>query len=143
MVVPQFLISLMQLLFDLAVPAAMCSLVLAGVALRQEGGVNFQAGGSFQRWMIWSVIFLTLPQLLAWFAGQGVRMPAQAAGQVTSPWLVGMETSFKSFVTDVIAGRLVPVLAAWFVLKAALDAAQGDNPLGSTITAMFLLGVTS
>src|SRR5205823_13671332 len=78
-----------------------------------------------------------------WFAGQGVRMPAQAAGQVTSPWLVGMETSFKSFVTDVVVGKLVPVLAAWFVLKAVLDVAQGDNPLGSTITAMFLLGVTS
>src|SRR5438477_61577 len=83
------------MLFAFAVPAAVCSLVLAGVALRQEGGVNFQAGGSFQRWMIWSVIFLTLPQLLSWFVGQGVRMPAQAAGQVTSPWLVGMETSFK------------------------------------------------
>jgi len=29
------------------------------------------------------------------------------------------------------------------VLKAALDAAQGQNPLGSVVTAIFLLGVSS
>jgi len=143
MTVPQILLDLMQLLFDIALPAAMCTMVLAGLALRQEGGVNFQAGGDFQKWIVWSVILLTLPQLLAWFAAQGINMPAQAAGQVTSPWLVGMETSFKSFVTGMVLGKLVPVLAAWFVLKAVLDASQGENPLGSIITAIFLLAVPS
>jgi hypothetical protein len=38
---------LLTLLFDMAVPAAICTMVLAGIALRQEGGVNFQAGGRF------------------------------------------------------------------------------------------------
>ena len=143
MTVPQILIDLMQLLFDLAVPAAMCTMVLAGLALRQEGGVNFQSGGDFQKWIIWSVIFLTLPQLLAWFAAQGIIMPPQASGQVSSPWLSGMEGSFKSFVADVIVAKLIPVLAAWFVLKAVLDAAQGESPLGSVLTAIFLLAVSS
>src|SRR5579864_1729097 len=143
MTIPQILSDLLTLLFDLAVPAAMCTMVLAGLALRQEGGINFQAGGDFQKWMVWSVIFLTLPQLLAWFAAQGINMPPQAAGQVSSPWLFGMERSFKSFVTDLMIGKLVPVLAAWFVLKAALDAAEGENPLGSVITAIFLLTVST
>jgi hypothetical protein len=55
-------------------------MVLAGIALRQEGGVNFQAGGRFQRWALWAVILLTLPQLLSWFAAQGIAMPAQGGG---------------------------------------------------------------
>jgi len=36
MPVPQFLLDLLQLLFDLAVPAAFCTLAAAGVSLRQE-----------------------------------------------------------------------------------------------------------
>ena len=142
MTIPQFLSDLLTLLFDLAVPAAMCTMVLAGLALRSEGGVNFEAGGRFQRWMFWSVILLTLPQFLSWFAAQGIHMPGQAAS-VSSPWLSGMEGSFKSFVTDVVLGKLVPILAAFFVLKAALDGSQGHSPLASIVTAIFLLAASS
>jgi len=141
MTTPQLLIDLMRLLFDIAVPAAMCTMVLAGLALRQESGVNFEIGGRFQRWMLWSVILLTLPQFLSWFAAQGVNMPPQGAG-ISGPWLRGLETSFTSFVSDVVVGKLVPVLAAFFVLKSALDAAQGCSPLGSIISAIFLLGLS-
>ena len=141
MTIPQLLADLLQLLFDLAVPAAMCTMVLAGLALRQESGVNFEIGGRFQRWMLWSVILLTLPQFLSWFAAQGITMPPQSAG-IAGAWLQGMETSFTSFVSDVVVGRLVPILAAFFVLKAALDAAQGTNPLGSVVSAIFLLGLS-
>src|ERR1700740_3813845 len=98
MTLPQIIVDLLTLLFDLAVPAAVCTMVLAGMALRQEGGVNFQAGGKFQRWMLWSVILLTLPQFLSWFAAQGITLPPQTAG-IRGPWLGSMETSFKSFVT--------------------------------------------
>src|SRR5216683_4804170 len=142
MTIPQLLIDLLQLLFDLAAPGAICTMVLAGVALRQESGVNFEAGGRFQRWMFWSVILLTLPQFLAWFAAQGITMPPQSAG-ISGAWLLGMENTFKSFVSDVVIGRLVPVLAAFFVLKAALDAAQSRSPLGSVISAMFLLTIST
>jgi hypothetical protein len=140
--IPQLLADLLQLLFDLAMPAALCTLVLAGISLRQESGVNFEAGGRFQRWMLWSVILLTLPQFLSWFAAQGIGLPPQAQG-TAGPWLGSLESSFTSFVTDVVVGRLVPVLAAFFVLKATLDASQGHNPLGSVIAAMFLLSVPS
>jgi hypothetical protein len=142
MTIPQLLVDLLQLLFDLAAPGAICTMVLAGVALRQESGVNFEAGGRFQRWMFWSVILLTLPQFLAWFAAQGITMPPQSAG-INGAWLLAMETTFKSFVTDVVVDRLAPVLAAFFVLKAALDAAQGRSPLGSVISAMFLLTIST
>lgn len=40
MPVPQFLLDLLQLLFDLAVPAAFCTLAAAGVSLRYEGGTG-------------------------------------------------------------------------------------------------------
>jgi hypothetical protein len=125
----------------MAVPAAICTMVLAGIALRQEGGVNFQAGGRFQRWALWSVILLTLPQFLSWFAGQGISLPPQG-GNISSAWVTSIETSFNSFVTNVVVARLVPVLAAFCVLKAALDTAEGHNPLGSIIAAIFLLSAS-
>jgi hypothetical protein len=141
MTMPQIIIDLLKLLFDMAVPAAICTMVLAGVALRQEGGVNFQAGGRFQRWALWSVILLTLPQFLSWFAARGISLPPQG-GNISSAWVTGVQTSFNSFVTDVVVARLVPVLAAFCVLKAALDAAEGHNPLGSIIAAIFLLSAS-
>ena len=123
-------------------PAAICALVLAGIALRREGGVNFVSGGGFSKWVLWSVVFLTLPQIVSWLAAQGIVLPPQG-GNINSPWVTGVETSVNNFVTDVLVARLVPVLAAFFVLKAALDAAQGHNPLGSAVTAIFLLATSS
>ncbi len=120
MTLPQIIVDLLKLLFDMAVPAAICTMVLAGIALRQEGGANFQVGGRFQRWALWSVILLTLPQLLSWFAAQGIVMPPQG-GNISSPWVVSLET---------------------IVLKAALDAAEGYSPLGSIVAAVFLLSAS-
>ncbi|HET9182795.1 MAG TPA: hypothetical protein VFP59_11730 [Candidatus Angelobacter sp.] len=141
MSIPPFLASLLQLLFDLAVPAAMCTMVMAGLALREESGMNFEVGGGFQRWILWTVILLTLPQFLAWFAAQGINLPPQS-GAVASPWLTSMETTVTAFISEVIVARLVPVLAAFFVLKATLDAAQGVSPLGSIVAAIFLLSIS-
>ena len=141
MTLPQILVDLMKLLFDMAVPAAMCTMVLAGIALRQEGGVNFQTGGKFQRWIVWSVIFLTLPQLLSWFAAQGVSMPPQG-GNINSPWVAGVESSFTSFIANFVVAKMVPILAAFCVLKAALDAAEGHSPLASIVAGIFLLSVS-
>ena len=141
MTLPQIIVDLMKLLFDMAVPAAICTMVLAGIALRQEGGVNFQAGGKFQRWMLWSVILLTLPQFLSWFAAQGISLPAQG-GNISSPWVMSVETSVSGFVSNVLVSKLIPILASFCVLKAALDAADGQNPLGSVIAGIFLLSVS-
>jgi hypothetical protein len=115
MTLPQILVDLMKALFDLTVPAAICTMVLAGIALRREGGVNLQTGGGSQRWALWSVILLTLPQLLSWFAAQGIRMPGQG-GNISSPWVSGVESSFNSFVTNFVVAKLSPLLAAFCVL---------------------------
>ena len=141
MALPQIIADLMKLLFDMAVPAAICTMVLAGIALRQEGGVNFQAGGKFQRWALWSVILLTLPQLLSWVQAQGISVPAQSTS-IGSPWVAGVENSFNGFISNIVVARLVPILAAFCVLKAALDAAEGHSPLASIIAGIFLLSIS-
>jgi len=141
MTLPQIIVDLLTLLFNMAVPAAICTMVLAGIALRQEGGVNFQTGGKFQRWVLWSVILLTLPQFLSWFAAQGITMPAQGGG-IGSAWVASLQTSFSGFVSNVVVAKLIPILAAFCVLKAALDAAEGQSPLASIIAGLFLLSVS-
>ena len=141
MTLPQIIVDLLTLLFAMAVPAPICTMVLAGIALRQEGGVNFHMGGKFQRWMLWSVILLTLPQLLSWFAAQGITMPAQGGG-IGSAWVASLQTSFSGFVSNVVVAKLIPVLAAFCVMKAALDAAEGESPLASIIAGLFLLSVS-
>ena len=141
MTLPQIIVDLLTLLLNMAVPAAICTMVLAGIALRQEGGVNFQTGGRFQRWVLWSVILLTLPQFLSWFAAQGITMPAQGGG-IGSAWVASLQTSFSGFVSNVVVAKLIPVLAGFCVLKAALDAAEGQSPLPSVVAGLFLLSVS-
>jgi hypothetical protein len=141
MITPPLLNDILQLLIGAAVPAAICALFLAGIALRQEGGLNFEAGGRFQRWILWSAIFLTLPGIFAWFASRGVNVPALNSGAITSPWLGSIAGTFEAFVSEIVVGRLVPILASFFVLKAALDAAHGHTPLGSAVAAIFLLSI--
>ena len=51
---PQFLLDLLQLLLDLAVPAAFCTLAAAGVSLRHEGGINFHVNGRTGKWILWT-----------------------------------------------------------------------------------------
>lgn len=142
MPVPQFLLDLLQLLFDLAVPAAFCTLAAAGVNLRHEGGTNFHINGRVGKWVLWTVILLTIPQLLSWVAAQGVHV-ASGSGSVSTGWLASMETVFKNFVNQIVVAKLVPVIAAYFVLKAVLDTAAGENPLASIVAALFLMSLSA
>ena len=142
MPVPQFLLDLLQLLFDLAVPAAFCTLAAAGVNLRHEGGTNFHVNGRVGKWILWTVVLLTLPQLLSWVAAQGITVPS-GSGSVGTSWLASMETVFKNFVTQIVVAKLVPIIAAYFVLKATLDGAAGENPLASIIAALFLMSLSA
>lgn len=142
MQVPQFLLDLLQLLLDLATPAAFCTLAAAGVSLRHEGGINFHVNGRTGKWILWTVILLTLPQLLSWIAAQGINIPS-LSGTVGTGWMATLETVFRNFVSQIVVGRLVPVLAAYFVLKATLDGAAGENPLGSVVAALFLMTLSA
>src|SRR5260370_14818445 len=142
MPVPQFLLDLLQLLFDLAVPAAFCTLAAAGVNLRHEGGTNFHVNGRTGKWVLWTVVPLTIPQLLSWVAAQGITVPS-GSGSVGTRLLATMETLFKNFVNQIVAAKLVPILAAYFVLKATLDGAAGENPLASIVAALFLMSLSA
>jgi hypothetical protein len=142
MPVPQFLSDLLQLLLGLAVPAAFCTLAAAGMSLRHEGGTNFHVNGRVGKWVMWTVIFLTLPQLLSWIAAQGITVPS-GSGSVGTSWLASMETVFTNFVNQVVVAKLVPVIAAYFVLKACLDGAAGENPLASIVSALFLMSLSA
>ncbi len=142
MPVPQFLLDLLQMLLNLAVPAAFCSLAAAGVSLRHEGGTNFHVNGRVGKWVLWTVVFLTLPQLLSWIAAQGITVPT-GSGAVSTSWLASMQVVFTNFVNEIVVAKLVPVLAAYFVLKACLDGAAGENPLASIIAALFLMSLSA
>jgi hypothetical protein len=79
---------------------------------------------------------------LSWIAAQGINIPS-ASGSVGTSWLASIETVFKNFVSQIVVAKLVPVLAAYFVLKATLDGAAGENPLGSVVAALFLMSLSA
>jgi hypothetical protein len=137
---PPMLEDISRMLLALAVPAALLCLVLAGIALRREGGTSFSIGGGFSRWMFWAVVFITLPQLLSWFPSFGVPATLPGGG-IGIGWMASVAADLTNFVTNFVVNRLATVLAAFFVLRAVLDVADGSNPLGSVIAAMFLLSI--
>jgi hypothetical protein len=137
---PQVLADVVRLLIQLLPAMALVCLVLAGIALRLEGGSTFSIGGSFTRWMLWAVIMVTLPQLLLWFSFFGLPVPLSGGGIGTS-WLAGIDDDVSTFISSFIVARLAIVLAAYFVIRAILDATHGRHPLPSILTAMFLLAI--
>lgn len=136
---PQLLNDIISVLLLLAPSAAVLSLVLAGVSLRREGTMTFAIGGGFTKWMFWAVIFLTLQPLLSWFSSFGVSTQLPSGGIATG-WLSNVQADLSQFISHFVLQRLVPTLAAFFVLRAVLDAASGQHPLASVLAAMFLLG---
>jgi hypothetical protein len=136
---PQLLNDVISVLLLLAPSAAILSLVLAGVSFRREGTMSFAIGGGFTKWMFWAVVFLTLQPLLSWFSSFGVPMELPSGGISTS-WLSNFQADVSQFISQFVLLRLVPTLAAFFVLRAVLDTAAGQHPLPSILASMFLLG---
>lgn len=139
MAVPQLLNDAIQVLLGLTPAASIVALVLAGVSLRCEGGAAFSIGGRFTKWMFWAVLFVTLTPMLAWFSSFGVASQVPSGG-IGTGWLNSFEADLSTFVTTFVVGRMVPTLAAYFTLRAILDAASGEHPLPSVFAALFLLG---
>jgi hypothetical protein len=137
---PQVLDDLISVLLLLAPSAAVLSLVLAGISLRREGTMTFMIGGGFTKWMFWAVFFVTVQPLLGWFSSFGISTPLPSGG-IASGWIGSLVADISQFITVFVLQRLVPTLAAFFVLRAVLDGASGQQPLASIVTAMFLLGV--
>jgi hypothetical protein len=140
--VPQLILDGIRLLLALAAPASLVALVLAGIALRREGTMTFSVGGGgFSKWMFWAIVMITLPQVFGWFAFWGVGASLPAAGGIGNGWMSAFANDAVIFVNTFVIGRLVPVLAAWLVLRAVIDFSEGYTPLASILGAMFLLAI--
>jgi hypothetical protein len=92
-------------------------------------------------WIFWAIVFLTLPQLLLWFSGFGLNVPIAPSGGTA--FLNVLRIDLTSFVNDFVVGVFAPVMAAWMVLLAVIDIAEGRSPLYSVLGSMFLLSVAS
>jgi hypothetical protein len=137
---PQVLADVLRLLIELLPVMALVCLVLAGIALRLEGGLTLPIGGGFTKWILWCVILLTLPELLLWFSFFGLPVPLSAGG-IGTDWLEGIRADVSTFINTFIIARLTVVVAAYFIVRAVLEVTRGGNPLGAVLTAMFLLAV--
>jgi hypothetical protein len=54
-----------------------------------------------------------------------------------------LRVDLTNFVNQFLVGVFAPVMAAWMVLRAVIDVAEGRSPLYSVLGAMFLLSVAS
>jgi hypothetical protein len=140
---PGLLYDIMNVFLLLTGPAALVCLLSAGIALRREGGTVFWVGGGFSKWMLWAVIFLGLQPTLTWFQFFGAPVFFPPGPGIGTPWLSGIQQDVSNFVSSFIVGRIAPVAAAYFVLRAVLDMASGTGPLPSIVAAMFLLAIAS
>jgi len=127
------------LLLGLAPVAALVALVLAGLALRNQGSVL--QNGRFGQRMFWAAVMLTLPQILIRFSGFGMNVPISAGGGTA--FLNVFKVDVTNFVNQFLVGYFAPVVAAWLVLRAVVDISEGRSPLSSILGAMFLLSIAS
>ena len=134
--------AILGFLITLAVPASLAAFVMAGMRLRNEGGVNFQASGGFLKWIFWGALLLTIPGVSTWLVNESVPGASQLSmGTQPAAYTNGMSKLANDFVDDILVDHFVPGAAAALVFKAILDQAQGNSPLGSIVAAMFLLGI--
>lgn len=119
---------------------SLACLVMAGIKLREEGGINFQAGGGFFKWLFWAAIFLTLPGIPVWLRSVGVPGIPNLT-PTTASYTSLIQSVLGAFVVNYLVARIVPVIAALLVFKALLDHTEGRSPMHSAIAAMFLLSV--
>lgn len=135
----QILQAIYGLLISAGATISLGCLVMAGLKLREEGGINFHAGGGFFKWILWAAIFLTLPGIPVWLRAEGIHVPVLTG--TTAPYTAGIQRIIGGFVVDYLVGRIVPILASLLLFKALLDNTEGRTPMPSVIAAMFLLSV--
>ena len=135
--------AILGLLMDLALPASLAAFVMAGMRLRSEGGMNFEASGGFLKWLFWGCLLLSLPGVSVWLSNEGVPGASQltTAGASGAAYTQGIEKVTNDFVNNFLVGQVIPVVAASLVFKAILDFSQDHSPLASIVSALFLLGI--
>lgn len=140
---PPLLYDITRVFMLLSGPAAFICLILAGIALRREGGTVFWVGGGFSKHMLWAVIFLAVEPTLGWFQFLGIPVFFPPGATIGTPWLALIQQGITTFVQSFVVERLAPILAAFFVIRSVLDTASGTGPLPSILSAMFLLAVSN
>ena len=135
--------AILGLLMDLTIPAALGAFVLAGMRLRSEGGMNFEASGGFLKWVFWGCFLISVPSVSTWLSEEGIPGAEQftQAGATGAAYTAGIEKVTGDFVDNFLVGHVVPVVAASLVFKAVLDLSQGYSPVASIVAALFLLGI--
>jgi len=114
--------------------------VMAGLKLREEGGINFHAGRGFTKWLFWAALFLTLPGLQAWLQQMGFHVPTLAPG--ARAYTLPLQSAITNLVVSYLVERIVPILASLLLFKAVMDNAEGKSPIPSLVSAMFVLSVS-
>ncbi|MFN7995374.1 MAG: hypothetical protein U0Q18_17325 [Bryobacteraceae bacterium] len=89
--------------------------------------------------MFWAIVMITLPQVFGWFAFWGVGAPLPGGG-IGNGWMTTFSNDATIFVNTLVIGRLVPVLAAWMVLRSVINFSEGYTPRFDP-GAMFLLAI--
>ena len=143
---PDFVSEISGFMVTLLPVAALGAFVLAGLRLRGEGGTNYHSAGGFFKWLFWGALLLTLPAVFSatipgLFSGGPSPVPPSGAGTGTfGAVATSLTTGITSFVTNVLVGRIVPLMAAALCFKSILDSSEGHSPLPSIISALFVLG---
>ncbi len=141
MITPPIFAAAYYVLTTISTPGALFCLIMAGLQIRREGGINIDTSGNFAKWLLWSCIFLTLAQIQQWLSlNLGLTISA-SFGNSSASYATPIVQGVTTFVNSVMRDAFVPVAAGALVVKAVLDNAEGRNPLGSIVSAMFLLGV--
>ena len=141
MPVPQLVLDAIRFLLALAAPASSSSPSNWRELRCDSRTTSFSVGGGgFSKWMFWAIVMITLPQIFGWFAFWGVGAPLPGGG-IGNGWMSAFANDAVIFVNTFVIGRLVPVLAAWMVLRSVIDWSEGYTPLASILGAMFLLAI--
>jgi len=71
--------------------------------------VNFQAGGRFSAVGALVGNLVDPPPIPFLVCGAKVSPCRPRAGNISSPWVTGVETAFKGFVTNIVVAKLTPL----------------------------------
>lgn len=128
------------------IPLAILCFVMAGMQLRGEGGVNYDANGGFFRWLAWGAVLLTIAPIMSWLSAEGITAAGNFGGLggavSLQPYGSSIVTALTDFVNNILIARIVPVIAGTLVLKALLDTSEGHSPIPSIVSSLFLLGIS-
>jgi hypothetical protein len=139
---PKLLLDAIGILMLLRIPAALICLYKAAVSLGGGANVAHIFGGPFSRWMGWTIVFLTIPQLLIWFSGVGLDT-SSVSSDIQGSWLASAESALEQFVRQFLIQALAPVIAGWFLIRAVFQVAHSESPLTSILASFALLSLNS